>query len=343
LYGFGVLSRLPRPAALSTVVLCALAALTACGDDSSTEGKTAAGFDAVEISGAVGEVPEIDWTAMLKPGKTQSEVVEEGDGAELEDGDEVLVNFAVSDDFSQEIAVDSYGEDRTAVAFEVGAEPAEPAQVIDLLTNLVAEQIKPGMTLGTRIALAVDAKEEYGDLALNLASLGIGNEDGFVLVADLDSTTLDGPEGAKKAAPAWAPKIVSTDGVPTALDSAGLRKPDVKGKKIRSAVVIEGDGPAVEKGDLAIVNYLGQTWGADKPFDGSYDKKREPLKVNVAGAEGPGISVIEGWSDGLVGVPVGSRVIIEIPPAKGYGKEGHGEDIKGDDILYFVVDVLAAA
>lgn len=337
-----MLSRLTRPASLAAASLCALAVLSACGDDT-PEGETAAGFDAVEVSGPVGQIPEVDWKAMLEPGETQTEVLEEGDGQELEDGDQVLVNLAVSDDFTQEISLDTYGKDRTAVAFEVGAEPAEPTQVIDLLTNLIAEQVEPGTTLGTRIALAVDAKEEYGDLAINLAPLGIGNEDGFVLVADLEATTLEGPEGTSKNAPRWAPKIVSTNGEPTALDSAGLPKPDVKAKETRSALVIEGDGPAVEEGDLVIVNYLGQTWGGDKPFDGSYTKDRDPLLVNVAGAEGPGISVIEGWTDGLVGVPVGSRILLEIPPAKGYGKQGHEPDIKGDDILYFVMDVLAAA
>ena len=45
----------------------------------------------------------------------------------------------------------------------------------------------------------------------------------------------------------------------------------------------------------------------------------------------------------LQGVTVGSRIIVAIPPAKGYGKQGQGEDIKGDDILYFVIDVLGAA
>ncbi len=338
-----MLSRLTRPAAVTSVLLCALTALAACGDDSSDGEKTAAGFDAVSISGPVGEAPEVDWKAMLKPGKTQSEVLEEGDGAELADGDEVLVNFAVSDDFSQEIAIDTFGEDYAAAAIEVGADPADPTQIIDLLTGLIAEQVESGMTLGTRIALAVDAKEEFGDVSLNLSSLGIGNEDGFVLVADLESTTLDGPQGKKQAAPAWAPKIVSTSGLPTEIDSKGIPKPDVKAKEVRTAVMIKGSGPAVEKGDLAVVNYLGQTWGGDKPFDGSYAKDREPLKVNVGGAEGAGTSVIEGWSDGLVGVPVGSRLLIEIPPAKGYGKQGQGKDIKGDDILYFVVDILAAA
>ncbi|PWN03912.1 hypothetical protein DJ010_07610 [Nocardioides silvaticus] len=337
-----MLSRLTRPAALSAVAVCALAALTACGDDTPEE-DTAAGFDAVEISGPVGELPEVDWKAGLEPGETQSEVLEEGDGAALEDGDEVLVNLAISDDFTQEIALETYGEERTAVALTVGEEQPEPQQVIDLVTALVAEQVEAGTTLGTRIALTVDAEEEFGELALNLAQIGIGNEDGFVVVADLDSVALEGPKGARKAAPAWAPTVEVEDGIPTAIDSSGVEKPDVKAKEVRTAVLLEGEGPAIEKGDLAVVNYLGQTWGGEKPFDGSYTKKREPLKVNIDGAQGPGTSVIEGWSDALVGVPVGSRIIVEIPPAKGYGKAGSGEDIKKDDILYFVIDVLAAA
>ena len=40
---------------------------------------------------------------------------------------------------------------------------------------------------------------------------------------------------------------------------------------------------------------------------------------------------------------VGSRVLLQIPPALGYGKEGQGEDIPPNSTLYFVIDVLAAA
>ena len=65
--------------------------------------------------------------------------------------------------------------------------------------------------------------------------------------------------------------------------------------------------------------------------------------VNVGDAEGPGISVIQGWYDAIIGAPVGSRLVLEIPPAKGYGKKGQEPSIKGDDILYFVIDVLATA
>ncbi|UMG92516.1 FKBP-type peptidyl-prolyl cis-trans isomerase [Nocardioides sp. TF02-7] len=129
--------------------------------------------------------------------------------------------------------------------------------------------------------------------------------------------------------------MVKDDSGPTALDTEGLPEPDPKAKALAKAVLIEGTGPAVEKGDTIVVNYLGQVWGGDKPFDESFSK--QPFEVPIgAGA------VVKGWDQGLVGVPVGSRVILRIPPVLGYGKQGSG-DIKGTDTMYFVVDVLAAA
>ncbi len=331
--------RLRRPAALIVPLL--LLGLTACGGDS--EGKTAEGFDAVEISGQPGETPEFDWKAKLASGDVESEVLDEGDGAELAAGDQVLVNFALSDDFSKKVAFDTYGEDAGAMLIEVGAE-AEPQSGLDLLKILMSEHIEEGMTIGTRVALTVDAKEEWDETAVFLAEAGVGNEDGLALVFDVVSVPLDGPEGKTKAAPSWAPEIVVEDGVPTAIDSSDVAKPDVKAKTIRSAVLVEGTGPEVDPGSLAVVNYLGQTWGGKEPFDQSYGKKGTPLNVLIAPATvGGGTSVIEGWSAGLEGVPVGSRVLIQIPPAKGYGEQGSPPDIKGDDILYFVVDVLASA
>ena len=53
--------------------------------------------------------------------------------------------------------------------------------------------------------------------------------------------------------------------------------------------------------------------------------------------------IIPGWDKGLVGVPVGSRVLLVIPRADGYGKAGSGlgRD-QGADTLVFVVDILGA-
>jgi len=53
--------------------------------------------------------------------------------------------------------------------------------------------------------------------------------------------------------------------------------------------------------------------------------------------------VIPGWNDGLPGVTVGSRVMLVIPPAYGYGKAGNSQaGIKGTDTLVFVIDILDA-
>ena len=53
--------------------------------------------------------------------------------------------------------------------------------------------------------------------------------------------------------------------------------------------------------------------------------------------------IIPGWDKGLVGVPVGSRVMLVIPPKDGYGSAGASSaGIKGTDTLVFVVDVLDA-
>ncbi|WP_322936295.1 FKBP-type peptidyl-prolyl cis-trans isomerase [Nocardioides bizhenqiangii] len=329
-----MLSRLTRPTALTAVSLCALAVLTACGDDS-PEGETASGFDAVEVSGPVGEVPEVDWSAMLEPGETEAQVVEEGDGAVIEDGDKVLTNLAISNDFGQDISFDTYSDQ--GVLLEVGSE-AEPAQVVDLMTQLVKDEIEPGTTtVGTRVAIVADAEEEFGDLALNLSSLGIGNEDGFVLVADFEAVALDGPEGKTRPAPAWAPEIVQEKGKPTALDSSGLPEPDPKATELGKAVLVEGTGPVVEKGQQIVANYIGQVYGAKKPFDSGYARPDPAIFEIGTGA------VVKGWDQGLVGEKVGSRVLLEIPPKLGYGKKGQGEDIPGDSTLYFVVDILAAA
>ncbi|MEU9843802.1 FKBP-type peptidyl-prolyl cis-trans isomerase [Actinomadura sp. NPDC048032] len=53
--------------------------------------------------------------------------------------------------------------------------------------------------------------------------------------------------------------------------------------------------------------------------------------------------VMKGWDQGLVGQKVGSRVLLVVPPALGYGAKGLAQfGIRGDDTLVFVVDLLGA-
>lgn len=97
-----------------------------------------------------------------------------------------------------------------------------------------------------------------------------------------------------------------------------------------------GGGAAVKRGELLVANYLGQIWHG-KVFDSSFSRKQlSPFPIGVG-------AVIPGWDSGLVGVPVGSRVLLVIPPADGYGVAGDSAaGISGTDTLVFVIDVIAA-
>jgi peptidylprolyl isomerase len=97
-----------------------------------------------------------------------------------------------------------------------------------------------------------------------------------------------------------------------------------------------GSGPKVVAGELLVTNYLGQIWGG-KVFDSSYSRKQlSSFPIGVG-------QVIPGWDKGLVGVPIGSRVVLVVPPAEGYGTTGNSSaGITAKDTLVFVIDVVAA-
>lgn len=100
-------------------------------------------------------------------------------------------------------------------------------------------------------------------------------------------------------------------------------------------VLSEGDGPEVTAGSIVVANYEGHVWGNDEPFDSSYERG-EPARFPLDG-------VVQGWGEGIPGHSAGSRLLISIPPEKGYGSEGNAQaGIGGEDTIVFVVDVVSS-
>ncbi|NNG37290.1 FKBP-type peptidyl-prolyl cis-trans isomerase [Nakamurella aerolata] len=154
-----------------------------------------------------------------------------------------------------------------------------------------------------------------------------------------DPGTTFGPEVPPATAVA---KAVPAADLPTASGKFG-EKPTLtfpEGKNpppsLQRQILSEGDGPAVKSGDVLVTNYLGQIWGG-KVFDNSYDRKAgAAFPIGVGG-------VVSGWDVGLVGVKVGSRVMLSLPPADGYKAKGNPQaGIKGTDTLVFVIDIKEA-
>jgi peptidylprolyl isomerase len=92
-----------------------------------------------------------------------------------------------------------------------------------------------------------------------------------------------------------------------------------------------GTGPGAKAGDQVTVDYRGALYpGAE--FDNSYDRG-QPFPVQL----GKGL-VIAGWDEGLVGMKVGGKRLLVIPPDKGYGPRGQGP-IPPNATLRFVVEL----
>ncbi len=94
---------------------------------------------------------------------------------------------------------------------------------------------------------------------------------------------------------------------------------------------VVGTGPVAQAGDTVTVNYTGKL--ADGTvFDTSIGKA--PFQF-VLGAG----NVIPGWDQGLVGMKVGGKRILIIPPNLAYGSQAYGP-IPANSTLTFEVDLL---
>jgi FKBP-type peptidyl-prolyl cis-trans isomerase len=105
-------------------------------------------------------------------------------------------------------------------------------------------------------------------------------------------------------------------------------------EKVKIESLAEGSGEEVKPGDTVIVHYKG-TLTDGKQFDSSYDRGT-PFETKI----GVG-AVIKGWDEGIVGMKVGEKRKLTIPPSLGYGSSGAGESIPPNSTLLFEVELLS--
>jgi peptidylprolyl isomerase len=80
--------------------------------------------------------------------------------------------------------------------------------------------------------------------------------------------------------------------------------------------LVVGDGDEAVPGRPVSVHYVGVAWSDGGQFDASWDRN-ETFRFGLGRGE-----VIKGWDDGVVGMRVGGRRRITIPPHLGYGAAG---------------------
>lgn len=305
---------------ISSVLIPLLLAstLVACGDsDDSSDGSSSSSdaLHGITISGDLGKEPEVKWDGALDTDETKTTVVTEGDGAEIKDGDQVQAFLWIGNGTTQDKAYSDFdnGQPETVTAS-------------DQLSPVFKDAVL-GQTLGSRVAVTTTAEEAFGEAGNT--QLGIGNKDTVLIIVDLMEQYQ--PPKPKTVPQAQMPKIVEQGGKVTALDFSGVDEPDPDGDLLRS-VVKQGDGAVVKEDSTLEVNYLGQVYDGKEPFDESFSKK--PVSFSLQG-------VVKGWTYGLAGLKVGSRVLLQIPPDLGYGAQEQ-TNIPANSTLYFVVDIISA-
>jgi peptidylprolyl isomerase len=322
-------------AALGAALL--IPALVACGggdsddssssssESSSTSGDAAPSgeLDGVSFTGDVGDSLTPKWTAALDaPDEATVTTLVKGDGDTVADGDTVSTYLWLGNGTTQKEAYSDYTN---------GAAESLPN---DGQLGAPFDDLFKGQTYGSRVAAVLPASDLFGTQGNE--QLGIGADDTLVVVADLVEKAEESPEPsddkAHDAEPSTQPSVVEEGGNPTGLDFSGIEEPALD-TPVQRVVLKEGDGAAVKASDTVEVNYLGSTYQADAPFDESYSKG-QPLTSSLDG-------LIKGWSIGLTGVKVGSRVLLQIPPSYGYGAQGSGDSIPGNATLWFVIDVIS--
>jgi len=95
-----------------------------------------------------------------------------------------------------------------------------------------------------------------------------------------------------------------------------------------------GDGTEATSGSTVSAHYVGVAHSTGEEFDASYNRG-EPLSFRLGVGQ-----VISGWDQGIVGMKVGGRRRLVIPPHLAYGDRGAGGAIAPGETLIFVVDLV---
>jgi len=139
---------------------------------------------------------------------------------------------------------------------------------------------------------------------------------------------------------AWAGLVFArTDAKHPDTDTYSPSKVEGPPKKTPSGVeywdIVVGTGAMAASGKTVGVHYTG--WLADgTKFDSSVDRGKPIMFPLGAG------KVIRGWDEGIVGMKIGGKRQLRVPPSAGYGNRGAGK-VPPNAVLIFDIQLLAVS
>lgn len=278
----------------------------------STKVEPSKDLSAVKASGAYGKEPKIEFKAPWAITETTTQVMSEGKGANVPDVGPVEVNYYGVNGRTGDVFDESFSGGQS-IAFDVD-------QVIPGFKKGLV-----GQKQGSRVLIAMPGKDGY-DASGGTQDGSIQVGDTLLFVVDIVAIPLSGPEGDPVKPAAGLPTVADKDGKP----EITIPKSDPP-KELKAQELIKGKGKKIAETDQVTINYRWVAWKDGRLLEETYGDK--PATTALAG-------LLPGMVEGLAGKTVGSRVLLVIPPDKGYPDGNEQPKVEKGETLVLVVDLL---
>lgn len=312
--------------------LIAAVALTGCsseGGSSANDQECTAPGDAsssIKLEGEFGGEVTLTSETPIEVTGIERSVLIEGDGDPLETGASAEATLSLFNGKTGEVIVPN----------EMTTVVNEPETLAPWAGSAIA-----CATIGDRVVTVIPSVDVFG--AGGGETYNLADNDAAVIVFDFIAEApgepgtlepdqlLDGPEGTSQESPAGFPTVeTGSDGSPSITMPEGVDAPT----ELSIAVLVEGTGEEVQRGDRVYVNYRGVIWRTGEEFDSSWSRGTPTDFMTT--------QVIGGFAEALEGQRVGSQIISVVPAEDG----GYGGDwlatngYEADDVMVFVLDIL---
>lgn len=297
-------------AIIPVIAACGGSSSSSNGDSSSSTSSTnptrTTKLSEIQVSGEFDKKPTVTFETAFVGDAEDHLVVIPGTGADIKAGQRVTVDYvAINGNDGKELD-STYGQTQQKIILD---DKSLLKPVYDAIV---------GQKVGVRVLASANITDRLGAWSLFV----------FDVVATADVPT--SASGTPVTPDPSLPVVTVQDGVPTITPPTGTPP-----TTLVSQVLIKGSGPAITAGQTVLMQYTGMIWATGRIFDSSWGSGAVEFPVGTG-------QVIPGFDEGLVGQTLGSRVLLVIPPDKGYGSEGNAQaGISGTDTLVFVVDLLA--
>ena len=251
---------------------------------------------ALTVTGRIGSTPALSLKGVLAPPAPEqviTDVVVQGTGRTVNEGDGVLLSVSR---FSGTDGANTTGSPSGRRLFFRRLDAGVVGEAIDAAVVQAAE--------GSRIVLRSSVEGSGGRVA-------------EVAVVDVLPTLA---AGAAQTPAAGTPSVALAEDGTVSVGLTGLAAPT----RSTAAVVIRGEGSQVSATDTIVARYTIVSWSGGTVRTTNYGWTAALGTIDMT-------DTLAGLAQGLVDVPVGSRVVLSLP----------ADQARGDEPVAVVVDVLA--